>query len=355
MVSGGKIARQCIIRAPRRLSPARSAVNRMSMPMTEPDALVRFGYEQAPAEVLLQQPDVLAVIGFGASCTLPSDPRALTIGLEPLGGAPAFEVWRGVAPVRNGRDGDLRWSSDGEHLFFAIEVDEAAHGGIVAAAAHAYRRLIAFVCAGSTPHLLRLWNYLDAINLGDGDDERYRLFCEGRARGMQTAGMPARYPAATAIGRQDGVRVLQVYGLAARTAGVTIENPRQVSAWRYPRQYGPTAPTFARGMRTSSAQLLISGTAAVVGHASRHEDDLGAQIEETLANLDSLLRQASIPEARLGTGSVLKAYLRDAADAAAVEAALRERIPRLGGLLLLAGDICRRELLVEIDGAHHAS
>lgn len=330
----------------------RNAVNRMSMPMTEPDALVRFGYEQTPAEMLLQQPDVLAVIGFGATADLPSDPRVLRVGLEPLQ-ASAVEVWRGVAPVQSGRDGDLRWSSDGEHLFVAIEVDEAAHGGIVAAAEYAYRTLTGFVGGGSAPHLLRLWNYLDAINLGDGDDERYRLFCDGRAQGMRAAA-GLRYPAATAIGRQDGVRVLQVYGLAARNPGATIENPRQVSAWRYPRQYGPTAPTFARGLRTSAAQLLISGTAAVVGHASRHEDDLEAQIDETLANLDSLLRQAAIREAQLGAGSVLKAYVRDAADAAALEGALRRRVPRLGGLLLLAGDICRRELLVEIDGAHHA-
>ena len=38
--------------------------------------------------------------------------------------------------------------------------------------------------------MLRLWNYLDAINLGDGDDERYRRFCDGRARGMITAVSP---------------------------------------------------------------------------------------------------------------------------------------------------------------------
>ena len=49
-----------------------------------------------------------------------------------------------------------------------------------------------------------------------------------------------RYPAATAIGRRDGVRVLQIYALTARCAGVQVENPRQVNAWLYPRQYGPT-------------------------------------------------------------------------------------------------------------------
>lgn len=311
---------------------------------------LRIGYAQIPAPQLLAQPDVLAVIGFGAGAALPDDPRALRVGLEPLQ-APLLEVWRTQAPVTSGRDGDLRWSRSDEHLFFAIEVDEAMHGGIAAAANHAYRTLTAYVAASATPHLLRLWNYLDAINLGDGDDERYRLFCDGRARGMRDF-QNRDYPAATAIGRQDGVRVLQVYGLAARHPGRPIENPRQVSAWRYPRQYGPTAPTFARGMLTPAAQLLISGTAAVVGHVSLHDGNLAAQLDETWANLRSLAAQVGMGDSGFGAHTFLKAYLRDHADSGAVAAALQARAPALDGLLLLAGDICRRELLVEVDGVH---
>jgi chorismate lyase/3-hydroxybenzoate synthase len=277
------------------------------------------------------------------------DPRVLRVGLEPSQSG-WLEVWRGDAHVECGRDGDLRWSTDGSHLFFAIEVDEAAHGGIVGATEHAYRRVNAFVASSATPHVLRLWNYLDAINLGDGDAERYRLFCEGRARGMSAYG-ETHYPAASAIGRQDGVRTLQVYGLASRIAGIPIENPRQTSAWRYPRQYGRVAPTFARGMLTMPSQLLISGTAAVVGHASRHDNDLAAQVEETLANLASLLREAGIGDTPLGIGSCLKIYLRNPSLAGIVTGALRDRFPELNPSLVLAGDICRAELLVEIDGA----
>ena len=311
-------------------------------------------YERTAPERLLGADDVLAVIGFGRDAPAVDDPRWLRVGLEPLATTAAsdmLEVWRGVAPVRHGRHGELAWSSDGEHLYFSIEVDEAAHGGVEGAAEHAYAQLCAFVASSDAPHLLRLWNYLDAINLGDGDDERYRRFCAGRARGMD-AHAPARYPAATAIGRHDGVRCLQVYGLAARHAGTPVENPRQVSAWRYPREYGPTAPTFARGMRTASAELLISGTAAVVGHASRHAGDLEAQLGETIANLESLALEAGARAPGLDGHSIMKAYVRHDADAAQVAATLKARLPALGGLLLLAGDICRRELLVEVDGVH---
>ena len=321
----------------------------MSTPMSLAAATVPLAvrYERATPASLLAQDDVVAVIGFGDGLPAVDDPRVLRVGLR-AAQAGVLEVWRGAAPVRHGRDGEVRWSGDGEHLFFAIEVDESAHGGIRGASEHAYARLCAFVAATPTPHVLRLWNYLDAINLGAGDDERYRRFCDGRALGMARYA-PAYYPAASAIGRHDGVRVLQVYGLAARVPGTPVENPRQVSAWRYPREYGPTAPTFARGMRGAGTGLLISGTAAVVGHASRHAGDLDAQLAETIANLESLVAHAGLP-AELGAGSQLKAYVRDAADAPRVTAALRARLPALGGLVVLAGDVCRRELLVEIDG-----
>jgi chorismate lyase/3-hydroxybenzoate synthase len=325
----------------------------MSSPINENEPrplALQIDYAQTSAQQLLAQPDVLAVIGFGADAQMPDDPRALRVGLEPLQ-VPLLEVWRAGTRVISGRSGDLRWSDAADYLFFSIEVDEAAHGGIAAAADHAYRTLTAFVAASAKPHLLRLWNYLDAINLGEGDNERYRLFCDGRARGM--LGFPSNhYPAATAIGRQDGVRVLQVYGLAARNAGHPVENPRQISAWRYPRQYGPTAPTFARGMLTAAAQLLISGTAAVVGHASLHRGDLAAQVDEVWANLHSLTDHAGIGATRFGAHTLLKVYLRDPADAAFIANALQISAPALDGLLLLGGDICRRELLVEIDGVH---
>jgi len=300
-------------------------------------------YEQVDAAALLQAEDVLALIGFGSRFVAPDDPRVVRVALEPLS-APVVEVWRSRSRVRSGREGALRWNSDGEYLFLAIEIDEVGDD-VGSAAERAYAQLIAFAEASDTPHFLRLWNYLDAINLGDGDEERYRRFCEGRARGMVDF-HDASYPAATAIGSVDGARRLLVYGIAARSNGTPVENPRQVSAWRYPRQYGRTAPTFARAMRTD-AQLLISGTAAVVGHASAHEDDLAAQLRETFANLDSLV---GATQGTFGERALLKAYVRDAAQADAVAQAIATHAPGAAGLLLLAGDICRRELLVEIDG-----
>lgn len=323
-------------------------------PTTRPLPALRASYVEGDAQSLLAEPDVLAVIDFGVAGPQCTDPRFLRIGLEPLG-RPQLEVWRGHGPVSRGRHDALAWSADGDYLYFAIEVDEAAHGGLNVAAEQAYAEICRFLADfrfgdGSGGHILRLWNYMDAINLGEGDDERYRHFCCGRARGITPAARNG-YSAATAIGRRDGVRVLQVYGLAARLPGVAVENPRQVSAWAYPREYGPVAPTFARATRTPAGQLLVSGTAAVVGHRSQHVGDTPAQLEETLLNLDALLAAAGPQISARGIdATLLKIYLRQADDAAAVLACIDRRHPDAPGRMVLLGDICRHDLSIEIDG-----
>ena len=337
----------------------------MSALPTHASALPRLDvdYTDAALPALLADDAVLAVFGFGPCAPVSEDPRYLRVALEPAGTAP-LEVWRGHAPVHCGRDGAVAWSDDGALLFASMELDEDALAGdardddIERAAQAAYARLSAFVAARGYPHLLRMWNYLDGITAGEGDAERYRRFCVGRAQGLGPFD-PHALPAATAIGRVDGVRRLQVYLLAARVPGTPLENPRQVSAYRYPRQYGPQPPSFARAMLPpagSAMPLLLSGTAAVVGHESRHADCVAAQLDETLANFDSLVaaaraRAPHLP-ARFGAGTRLKVYVRDAAELPHVRDLLAARLDPAVQCVVLHAAICRRELRIEIDGVH---
>lgn len=313
---------------------------------------LRVEYSTEPVAAALHRPDVLAVVSFGRT-PLPEDPRAIAVALEPARDCAPLEIWCGRGRAQHGASAGLRWSSDGDYSFVALELEERACGDIGATAQQAYAQLSAWCTSSATPHLLRIWNYIDAINHGDGDEERYRQFCSGRAAGMDAA-LTAGYPAASAIGVRDGRRLLQVCALAARQPGAAVENPRQTSAWRYPRQYGPVAPGFARAMRAPSLspQLYISGTAAVVGHTSYHAGDVSAQIDETLTNLESLRAAAGSTHALGGTRSVLKAYVRHAADADLVRERLHARFGTDTPLLVLLGDICRTELLVEVDGLH---
>ena len=320
-----------------------------------PAAALRVEYRQQPLDALLADPRLLAVFGFGMQAApAHADPRYLHVAL-PVTGDAVFECWQVDGEVRHGRSGEIAWSEDGQLQFCALNVPD--NGDIETAARHAYTQLHAWLARSDYPHPLRIWNYLDAITDGPGDEERYRRFCVGRAQGIGRELAPTDLPAATAIGHPQPTGRFQLYWLAARTAGTPLENPRQVQAWRYPRQYGPQAPGFARALLPPSAgmPLLVSGTAAVVGHASQHGDSLQQQFEEILANLRSLVdaARAMRPELpmREGPATRLKVYVRDADALPEVEALMRDRLPGVPHLLL-HGHVCRQELAVEIDGVH---
>jgi chorismate lyase / 3-hydroxybenzoate synthase len=292
--------------------------------------------------------DLLAVVRFDARADAPiaHSPLTVDVRLAPVHAPSIVELWHASGRVHTGREGALRFAHDDDFLFAAMEVDERIHGGIRDAAQAAYSALRDFHTRSRFPHLLRMWNYLDAINDGSDDLERYRQFCLGRARGLGSCAGGV-YPAATAIGRQQTTHQLQVFWLAGRHSGTPVENPRQVSAYRYPRVHGPASPSFSRATIAGDGTLLISGTASIVGHLSRHHGDALEQLEETLRNLGALSRNAQRHNATRVTGP-LKIYIREPALVPPLASRLRQLYPQ-GEVIFLAADICRRELLLEIE------
>ncbi|MGQ0801508.1 MAG: chorismate transformation enzyme, FkbO/Hyg5 family [Pseudomarimonas sp.] len=329
-------------------------MNAIAIPAQQVPALVpRYACGVDPRSLLT--PHTLAVFGFGAAApTSLDDFRYLHIGLQPSDNEAWFEIWESPAPVRVYHDGLIGGAHNDEVAFGWIECVET-EGGVEVAAHAAYQALLAQLAGSKFPHLLRVWNYLDAITEGEADAERYRQFCVGRAAGF--AAHAERFPAATAIGRRDGRRVLQVYWLSAKAAGTPLENPRQMAAWRYPREYGPRSPSFVRAMLAPvkvSLPLMLSGTAAIIGHASQHVDNLPAQLDETMRNFSALIDAARVlqPElpAQFDGGSLLKVYLRD--QQADFEALLDSHLPAEVPRLVVYADICRANLAIEIDGFH---
>lgn len=276
------------------------------------------------------------------------------IGLKYLGGDLLCEQWMGGAPVRFGHGDGWNWSRNHRLLAVAmVAQDEADPAGITA---RCYRELIATVRSAGYPHLLRIWNYLPHINDGAEDQERYRRFCVGRGQALAEAGLEdARMCAATAIGSHDDQ--FRLFALAGRVPGQAVENPRQVSAWEYPPIYGPRSPAFARATAISlddqRMALLISGTASVVGHATAHPGDVLAQTDEAVKNMAALLAEAADKLqqpglAHFGAEAAARVYVRHAADWPAVHERLRQHWPNLP-LAGFLGDICRRDLLMEIE------
>ena len=305
---------------------------------------------------------LLGVVAFGSRpppAVQRGDFPLVWVDMPSLRGEGVVEIWESGLPIEPVESNGVRGARNDHVLFGALQIPEGEGlgPGLEAAGRLAYCRVFEAIDALGFPHLLRAWNYFAAINDDADGVERYRRFNVGRhdafaARG-RTIGVDM--PAACALGCRDGP--LTVYFIAGKVRGRPLENPRQVSAYDYPERYGPRTPTFSRAMLMQPdgmRGLAISGTASIVGHETQHVDDIDAQVEETLANIGALMDAAGYtvsPSPAAGEGLLLKAYLRHPADLPVVENALGRTYGK-AGVIYLQADICRSELLVEIEGLY---
>jgi chorismate lyase / 3-hydroxybenzoate synthase len=274
--------------------------------------------------------------------------------------APTLDAWLTPGSVMAHQHGCVHIATDGHWLHGSAELDPAAtEGGLAQVAWRIYTDLFSALARHGSSHLLRLWNYVPGINdHGDGL-EHYRHFNVGRQRAFIDAGRSAfeGSPAACAVGTAGGP--LQVFFLAGAVAPLAIENPRQVSAYHYPAQYGPRSPTFSRAavadVGGGRQALFISGTASIQGHASVHLGDVRRQTEETLLNIAAVLEaaqprlRATLPAEALSC----TVYLRHCEDLATVLEVMQQRLGphshAVQTVVALQADICRADLLVEIE------
>lgn len=307
--------------------------------------MTRISLEYLDDQAAVPSPDeVLGVVALSGAAD-----AELSIGLPSLtsrtGGL--REVWRATEPVvRRGTTNGVRFACAGGLMFGMLRRTIGADGAAEAARS-AYEALFERVASEGFPHLLRISNYLPGITRVEAGRERYRAFNDGRqqafaARDQQVAQAPA------ACGLGCGGDALALFFLAGVEPGCHIENPRQVSAFRYPEQYGASRPAFARAT-VAAGMLFISGTASIVGHESRHVGDVAAQTDETLRNLEALLAEAAAKGGGLTRDDLrLKVYLRHPRDRTVV----RERLLAAGlapPVAFLQAEICRPELDVELE------
>jgi len=274
-----------------------------------------------------------------------------------------YEVWSSGRPAESGQHQRVRFRRSEEMLFGCITLAEAdfaapahAPSSLHAATAQAYAEICATLEAQRYPHLLRVWNYLPDINRDSQGTERYRQFNSARQCALQACGraQSGSVPAASALGATSDSPVV-VYFLAGRSAPVFVENPRQVSDYHYPRQYGTHSPLFSRAAllrQPQSLTLFVSGTASIVGHRSLHIGNTARQTRETLTNIEALLSEAN----RVTRGAhfeldslAYKVYVRRPEDLALIQSELAATLGSQAQVIYLQADICRQDLLVEIE------
>ena len=287
----------------------------------------------------------------------------------PLLGANApvmHETWLSDLPLQAGCSENIAWCRTDGVLYGVLELDEADFpdtpgvSALQAASAEAYRRLFRLLDTQNMPHLWRVWNYLADINLETDGLERYRQFNIGRQDAFVACrrGASGNVPAACAIGLVGGT--LNIAFMAGTTPAVPVENPRQVSAYNYPADYGPRSPTFSRAALVypeGQEILFISGTASIVGHQTVHPGDVVGQCRESMANIAAVLAEANRLRRSLAfmlSELCYRVYVRHAGDFDKVRAALRTLIGA-AEVVYVQADICRHDLLLEIEAfASHA-
>lgn len=309
--------------------------------------LRRVSYRELAAQQSGLAERLLGAVAYGAQPPARAPMPVPWIAMPVLAGEAFCELWLSDEPVVRADAHGVSGAYNEHSLFGCLQMPE--EDTLEGTAESAYRRLFDFADELAFPHLLRIWNYFPGINKAADGTERYRRFNVGRREAFAAKGrvIGQKTPAACALGCRGGP--LTVFFIAGRAAGRPIENPRQVSAYRYPPRYGPTSPAFSRAMLAESPHeraLFISGTASIVGHETLHAGDVAAQIEETIANLRAVLEAAGpgVRNAKLW----LKAYIRHPEHAPQVQTALARAFSG-ADIVYLQADICRSDLLVEVE------
>ena len=304
---------------------------------------------------------------------VPSPSAALTAEL-----APPHWVWELLDPCCVER---LETVADG----LTVHVADAGRFALVCARIHgavaldplklqrlttvAYDEVARQIESRAARHAVRFWNFLPDIQARVDDTlNRYMVFNAGRfAAYAKWYGSPDSFGSrvATATGIGHDAPDLLVYALASQSPGIHVGNPRQSQPFAYSTRYGPFPPCFARATVVDDGDpfgylAMIGGTASVRGEESLHHDDIAGQAEETFENLACLLRSASYATGETDPPDDLDRVLRRFRDLRVYflypehEARLRtlmaERLPAVSSVEFLRAQICRPELLLEIEG-----
>ncbi|MBL4672263.1 MAG: hypothetical protein JKX81_08365 [Arenicella sp.] len=301
------------------------------------------------ADELLLKANTLALWSYENVATGSSiNDTVPSIRVAEISGQECLEVWQlSEDVVADGVEENCTWRRSKNFQFITITAPLSEQDDFEQVTYSVYQQMLKFVEQSPQTEFLRFWNYIPHINHGNGDRENYKRFCNGRLLAFtEHKLLDQQFPAASAVGHySDGITVCALTTCVAPTHHA---NPRQVDAFNYPRQYGPSSPSFARATTAKVGDkrlCFISGTASILGHDSVHHGDLRLQLYTTNDNILYLLQNTGFTRSSIGT---LRVYLRDRADYRECKRIVEELYPDTLAIYTHA-DICRSDLLVEIE------
>jgi enamine deaminase RidA (YjgF/YER057c/UK114 family) len=218
-------------------------------------------------------------------------------------------------------------------------------------------------------HIIRQWNYIESIawveDLKDSE-QNYQIFNDVRAHYYDQSDFKHGYPAATGIGMDTGGVIIDFIALSD-SEYVKIQpimNPGQIDAHKYSelvlegKSANKCTPKFERAKLVSIRNrnyIYVSGTASILGEKTMHVGDVEKQTITTIDNINHLFSREN--QEKLGLNfdvtkiqfSHLRVYVKHQKDIPAVEK-ICESMLNCNSSLYLESDVCREDLLVEIEG-----
>jgi len=221
-------------------------------------------------------------------------------------------------------------------------------------------------------HIVRQWNYVEqifSIREVDGKkSQHYQQFNEARAKFYSKHRTVPAYPAATGIGVDfNGVSIeccLIKGNETLRT--IPISNPNQLDSYQYGlsvlreglADHKKQTPQFERALLITTgkaSRLMISGTAAIIGQETVAAGNVEEQTLITIRNIEALTSKSNLnrhcpwitvfPDKY----TYVRVYVKNDADIIKVKSICRDHFYDVPMNFVVA-DICREDLLVEIEG-----
>ena len=206
--------------------------------------------------------------------------------------------------------------------------------------------------------IYRQWNYIEQITSMHEGRQNYQEFNDARSRFYNSATWSNGYPAATGIGTSFGGVMIEVYAIKGENVvNHPIDNPMQISAHCYSQKVltgitdekERTTPKFERA-RIVGDTIYISGTAAIKGEESLALNDASAQTAETMQIIKRLIAADNVPvKISESEYTLLRVYIKNSNEADEVVKFMEANYADTPKHYLIA-DVCRPELLVEIEG-----
>ncbi|MGE0018276.1 MAG: hypothetical protein AB7S72_01310 [Draconibacterium sp.] len=233
-------------------------------------------------------------------------------------------------------------------------------------AEHAFSQLSQIFSVVEFPinSIVRQWNYIENILGFDAQEQRYQAFNNVRSTFYGEAFSTTGYPAATGIGMNQGGVIIEFIAIQSdELVTYPIDNPEQISAHAYSEKVLvgeqcvlKTTPKFerARYLELFGKKIIfISGTAAIRGEHTVGVGNPAEQTEITISNIGQLYSKQVL--GKISSDALnpkyghARVYIKDRKDYNAIRRTFKTHFGNLPVVYIIA-DICRTDLLVEIEG-----